>query len=256
METTTAGRTTTARWRTIVFRVIAGLFALVTGGFGVMFAVGSLVDEKENLHAIHNIGGLAGYTVVLAAGLALAAWRPERQIAAFQAAVAASVAAGAAGVLGGDFMPGAYVAPLVVVGVLAVLHPARAELLRFGRLNVPMLVLVLAALVPAVAYALTQASLQRHAFPGDPHGDMHHYSGAGATALILVAAALVASLGARGSRAVAWLAGGGAVLLGVVSLAYADHVSALTTPWAWMSIGWGAAVVAAGGSRSHAEGAA
>ncbi len=42
METTRAPETTPG-WRVIAFGVVPGLFALVTHGFGVMFAVGSLV---------------------------------------------------------------------------------------------------------------------------------------------------------------------------------------------------------------------
>jgi hypothetical protein len=249
------GPATVPRWRVIAFRVVAWLFALAMGGFGLLFAIGSMTDPEEDLHAIHNVGGLAGYAVVLAAGLALAGWRPRSQIAAFQAAAAGAVAAGVAGLLGGDLLSGASAAPLVVVAILVALHPARAEVLRVGRPSVPLLALTALALVPSVAYALTQTSLQRHAVAGDPHGDMDHYSGAGATVLILVLAALVASLGSRGSRVVAWLVGVGAVLHGVASLAYAGHVSALDTPWAWLSVAWGVAFVVAGELRSRAEGA-
>lgn len=247
---------TVARWRWIAFRVVAGLFAVITTLFSVLFVIGSLTDETEKIHTVHNLSGLCAYVAILSAGLALAAWRPERQIAAFQATIAASLAMIVAGLLGADLIEGSYfVAPIVVL-VLWLLHPARAETLRFGKPSVPMLVMAIVAAVPATAYALTQSALERNGLPGDPHLEFHHYSGIAATALILVAAALVASFGSPGARVVAWLAGFGTALFGLISLVYPDHTSAMESPWTWLAILWGIAFVALAEMRAHEEGIA
>jgi hypothetical protein len=219
----------------------------------VLFVIGTFTDEKEKLHTVHNLSGLCAYVAVLGAGLALAAWRPERQIAAFQAVVAASLAMIVAGLLGADLIEGTYfVAPVVVV-VLWLLHPARAETLRFGTPSVPMLAVTAAAAVPATAYALTQTALERNGLPGDPHLEFHHYSGIAETALMLVGAALVASFGSSGARVVAWLTGFGMALFGLISIAYPDHTSAIESPWTWLAIAWGIGFVVLAELRPRAE---
>jgi hypothetical protein len=101
-----------------------------------------------------------------------------------------------------------------------------------------------AALVPAIAFMLTQAALQRNGLPGDPHWDFHHYSGMGAAALALPLCGLAASLRTSGRTFGAWLAGASGVLLGAGSLLLSDHVGAFEPVWAWLTLTWGVAVIA------------
>jgi hypothetical protein len=252
---TTAVSTAVPRWRWIVFRVVAGLFAAITTVVSVLFVIGTFTDDTQKVHTVHNLSGRCAYVAVLSAGLALAAWRPERQIAAFQATIAASLAMVVAGALGADLIQGSYyVAPVVIV-VLWLLHPARAETIRFGTPSIPMLVMTALLAVPSTAYALTQAALERNALPGDPHTEFHHYSGIAATALMLVAAALVASFGSPGARVVAWFSGFGMALFGLISIVYPDHTSAIESPWSWLAIVWGIGFVVLAEMRTHAEGA-
>jgi len=254
MEITSAP-TAVPTWRWVIFRVVAGLFAFITALFSVLFVIQTITDDTKKVHTVHNYSGLCAYVAILAAGLALAAWRPERMIAPFQAAAAASIAMVIAGLLGADLVEGSYLVPLVVVVVLWLLHPARSAVLRIGTPRVAMLVLTVAAAVPSVAYALTQAALERNALPGDPHTEFHHYSGMAATVLMLTAAALVASLGSAGSRVVAWLAGLGMALLGLISVVYPDHTSALASPWSWLVVAWGVVFVAVAEAWARMEAA-
>jgi len=233
-----------SRGRSIAFRILSGLFGLVTLVFTVPFVIASLTDEQEKIHAFHNIGAGLAFSIVLGVGLLLSAWRPEAMLAPFQAAFVGSLVMGMAALLGGDLISGTYfVAPVILV-VLAIMHPARAELWAIGRVRASLLVLWVVWSVPAIAYAISQADLQRHNPAGDPHVDFHHYSGAAAAVFGVLAAALVASLGTRGTRAAAWIAGISGGLMGLISLAFSDRVSAFDTPWAWLALLWGIAFIA------------
>ena len=72
------------RGRTIAFRIVAGLLGLATVVLSVPFAVGSLTDEQEKIHAFHNIGAGMASGIVFGVGLLLAAWKPWEMIAPFQ----------------------------------------------------------------------------------------------------------------------------------------------------------------------------
>jgi Ca2+/Na+ antiporter len=224
---------------------LSGLFGLVTVVFTVPFIFVSLTDEQEKAHAFHNIGAGLAFSIVLGAGLLLAAWKPKEKLAPFQAAFLASLMMAIAALLGGDLISGTYFAAPVILVVLAFLHPARAELWTLGRVRPSLLVLWIVWSVPAIAYATTQADLQRDNPVSDPHVDLHHYSGAAAAAFGVLAAALVASLGTRGTRAAGWIAGLSGALLGLTSLAFSDRVSAFDTPWAWLALLWGIAFIGA-----------
>jgi hypothetical protein len=182
--------------------------------------------------------------IVFGVGLLLAAWEPRGMIAPFQVTFVASLLVAVAGALAGDLLTGAYFAGLIVAAVLVFLHPFRDELWRLGRVRASMLVLWIAWSIPAVAYALTQADLQRTSPSADPHAELHHYSNSAAAVLSVVSAALVAALGTRGTRAAGWIAGATGALLGLMSIVYADHTSAFETSWAWLALAWGIAFIA------------
>lgn len=235
--------TTVSRGRTIAFRALAGLFGLVTVVFSIPFAVSSLTDEQEKIHAFHSIGSGMAFAIVFGVGLLLAAWKPVEMLAPFQVVFVAALVTGLSSLVSGDLISGTYFVGPVVLVILAVLHPRRNELWTLGRVRPSLLVMWILWSVPAIAYALTQASFQRDNPASDPHVEAHHYSGAAAAVVAVLAAALVASLGTRGTRAAGWMAGMSGALMGLVSLAYSDRVSVFDTPWAWLALFWGVAFV-------------
>ena len=236
---------TASRGRTLGSRIVAGLLGVLAFVPSVLFVVGSYTDETEDLHLVHNLAGLAGFGLVFgAAGLLLAA-RPADSAAAFRALAIGAVVALAGGLMAGDLVSGLWFVPAVFALVLYALHPDRAEVTRLRSTSAPMLVLGLVAFVPAVVFALHQAELQRNANPTlDPHAEFHHYSGMAVLGLLLAGGALATATGGGGKRLIGWAAGLGAVLYSAASLAYADHVGAVDTPWALATLAWGVAVVA------------
>ena len=61
--------------------------------------------------------------------------------------------------------------------------------------------------------------------------------------LMLLLFAVAPALGAAGWRLAAWMVGISMAIIAVGSLAYADHVSALDTQWAWLALAWAVAYV-------------
>jgi hypothetical protein len=106
--------------------------------------------------------------------------------------------------------------------------------------------------VPAVAFALTQAGLQRNGFESDPHVEFHHYSGMASYALSLPLAAFAAALRVPGRRIAVWIVGVTGAGLGLASLLLSDYPGAFRPAWAWLTLAWGVALVAAAQLRRGA----
>jgi hypothetical protein len=106
--------------------------------------------------------------------------------------------------------------------------------------------------VPAVAFALTQAELQRNGFVSDPHVEFHHYSGMASYALSLPLAAFAAALRVPGRRIAVWIVGVTGAGLGLGSLLLSDYPGAFETVWAWLTLAWGFALVAVAQLRREA----
>ena len=142
--------------------------------------------------------------------------------------------------MSGDLIGGGWiVAPIAVVIVWA-LHPARRELFRFREPNVPLIVLSLVALIPGIAWALTQAELQRNGIPElDPHAEFHHYSGMAAAGTTIWLVELAGAFGATGARFARWYVGLSVAAMGLAGLALSEEVGAFGTPWAWALVGGG-----------------
>ena len=227
----------------LAFRIVAGVFGVFTLGTSIPFAIGSFVDESQDIHLIHNLSGAAVYGAILGVGLIALAVRPEDNVAVLQGVALAAVGALIGGLLAGDLIEGFWFIVPVVILILIALYPARAALGRVGIINLGLLVLVAAAAIPLIAYALTQASLQANGSPLDPHVDAHHYGGQAVGSLMVLLFAVASALGATGWRLAAWLVGTSMATIALGSLAYADHVSALDTSWAWLALAWAVAYV-------------
>src|SRR3972149_1436215 len=170
----------------IAFGILATLGGLAGLVFTVPLALPSMGSGPDSIHRIHNVVGLFTFGVFIGLAVMVAAWRPATQIAAFQAVLVATVASTAVALLAGDFISGSYWPGGVIVVILVALHPARRELFRNAPPIWPLVILALASIVPAVLYALSQASLQRDGVMADPHVELHHFSGIAASALGLM----------------------------------------------------------------------
>ena len=228
----------------IAFRIVAivaGVLALV---FSIPFEVISITTSGiEQIHRVHNMAGATGFGLMLGLALVLAGWRPEKQIAAFQMALVAAVAFIIAGVLSGDPANAGSIVIVVILAILIALHPDRRAVFTFKvAVSIPLLVPSLLAAVPAIAYALTQAHLQKVGMvvaPHSPHVEMMHYESMAAVSLEIFLVSLLAACRTQGWRVVAWTVAVSAILLGLVSVVYSDFESAFDSPWSWLAIVWG-----------------
>lgn len=228
----------------LAFRIVAALLGLTAAVFTIPFAVVSFFIEDEAIHQLHNVATAIGFGVLLGGMLLVAAWRPEEQIGAFRMAIALAVGTLAAGSMSGDLVSGGGFIPPVALAVLWLLHPARSEVLRLSRPDVPLAVVSALAFVPGIAFALTQAELQRNGLATDPHWEFHHYSGMATAGISIPLAGLAASFPVRGRRLAAWAFGLGVAGTGLTSLLLSDRSGAIDPLWAWLSIAAGLAYVA------------
>jgi hypothetical protein len=250
MERSTAQSSTGERRGSgIAFRIVAGILGVGGIALSLPFAIVSFVDDSEAIHRLHNVAFSALYGVLLGVALLACARRPETNVSSFFVAVASGIAGAIAGLASEDFISGVwYTAPIAIV-VMWLLHPNRSRLLRPSGVHIPTLALSLLALVPAIAFLLTQSELQRTGTAADPHWELHHYSGMAAAVLALPLCAFAASFRESGRRLGAWLVGVSAMMIGGGSLLLSDRPGAFDAVWAWLTLAWGIAVVALVESR-------
>jgi hypothetical protein len=228
----------------LAFRIVAGFLGVATIGLNLPFAIGSFVSETDAIHRFHFVSGTVGYGVLLGVSLLVCAWRPEA-IGPFWVALAPGLASPVAGIVPGGFISGAWFTAPVSIVVLLLLHPARKAVLDVAGIDIPDLILAIAVLVPATAYALTQADLQRNGVSADPHVDFHHYSGMAAYVFAIPLAGFAAALRVPGRRIAVWIVGVASAGLGLSSLLLSDYVSAFDPLWAWLLLAWAVVYVAA-----------
>jgi hypothetical protein len=225
------------------YRVVVGVLGVLVVALSLPLTIQSFVDDAEAVHRLHNVAGVFGFGLLLGASLIASARRPE-SIGPFWVAVASGVASAAAGLVSGDFVSGFWFTAPIGVAIAFALHPDRRGVLDVGGVDVPTMVLAALAVVPAIAFALTQTRLQRDGLASDPHVDLHHYSGMASYALAIPLAGLAASLRVPGRRVAGWIAGLAGAGLGISSLRLADHIGAFDGSWGWAAIAWGVGVIA------------
>jgi hypothetical protein len=225
------------------FRIVAGVLGVAVIGLNLPFAITSFTDDAESIHRLHFLAGVFASGLLLGGSLLICARRPESTIGPFWVAVATGVVSTIAGVISGDFISGLWFTAPISLVILIALHPARSSLLRIDGIEVATAFLAFVAAVPAVAFSLTQAELQRNGFVSDPHVEFHHYSGMASYALSLPLAAFAAALRVPGRRIAVWIVGVAGVGLGLGSLLLSDYPGAFRTVWAWLTLAWGFALV-------------
>lgn len=236
-----------SKGRRITFIVLTVVFGLGigVGAFGFPSLIGGWFGFGDReVHKVHDLGYGAHAGILLAVPMLLQSVNPERKVAAMQGVAAAALAFVAGYTLGG---PNAFVlVPIMVIALLWWLHPARADLMRTGRLQPALGVIVLLAAIPLAIYAFDQAEIQRACLEGDQHCDEFHYSGMAALGLGIPLVGLVASLRAPGWRIPAWSVGAAAAVLGLSGILFPDGISSIGTAWGTLALVGGVLFVGIG----------
>lgn len=238
MQATEQG--TGERGRRLAYRIVAAVFGLAVVGLTAPFTIASYIDEEQFLHRMHNTSTLIGFGGLVGVLLLVSAWRPGANVASVNVIAAAALGGLIAGVMSGDLIGGGWIVAPIIVLIVWALHPARRELFRLRDPNVPLLVLSLLALIPGIAWALTQAELQRNGVPAlDEHAEFHHYSGMAAAGTTIWLVGLAAAFDASGARFARWYVGLSVAAMGLAALALSEELGAFDTTWAWALLGGG-----------------
>jgi len=228
---------TVSRGRVLAYRIIAGIFGVFIIVSDLAFSVPQFFSDTEKIHSFHDLSSMPAFLVLLGVALIVMMLRHD-DVVALRVAWAVVLGMVIAGVIGQDLVSGTlYLLTLVVVVVLTILAPARAELLRFGAPNVAMLSLAIVAAIPAIVFAWDNARIM---LDGDPmhdptgHWKYHHWSGVAASALGVVLAAVVVSFRSPGDRLWTWVVGFATMLFGLAGIIFSDaarYPSSIGTLW-------------------------
>lgn len=230
-----------------------GLTVVTVGWYG-FFGTLVVIDAGVSLLEAVHLAGAILCTGIVAAGLLPQLVAPARNVAAFQQACMAGLALLAAAAIFGDpdnqggqagFFDPVYLAFLLPLVILAVLHPARRQLLRAGDIRPLLLLLAAVVAIPLAIYGIDQGLIQRNSWPpaADPHHNSHWFMMA-ELAFAIPLVATVAGLGARGWRLPAWTASVALAVFGAVSALSPDAPSSVGVGWGLLAVLAAAAVAA------------
>lgn len=210
--------------------------------FGVLVVIDAGAEASEAAHLV----GAIGCTAIVAAGLLPQLFAPTRNVAALQQAFVHGRGpdGGRRQLWGPDNQGGqngpfdmTYLIFLVPLLLLAVLHPARRELVRPGQVR-PLLLLVAAAVAvpPVRLWGPPRADSAKQLAPKRrPHHNSHWFMMAEfGFAIPLVAA--VGGLGGRGWRVPTWTAPAVLAALGAVSVLFRQAPSSLGMRWGALAV--------------------
>ena len=225
-------------------RVIAWILAISGVAFGLFTIAFGIVGPDQEIHAVHN-AVVASLLIVLTAPPMIAVARdPERP--GRPLVILAALAVAGLGAMGLALTPDPFILPvLILIGVLWWLAPTREGAWPPGRLSIAMVVLVVAAAVLLVPYALENAALQRTDHTSD-HAAFFHWVETSFYAFGIVVVGLVGALRPAAFRMATLSAGLALVILGAASVLFAQHASAIGPPWSWLAVLGGVVFVASG----------
>jgi hypothetical protein len=238
--------------RPLPLRLAAAFFAFVFWVPSLAVAdlvLGLIPARSESSHAAGNLAyGIIG-SVLVAPAFASQVRRPERKTAPLQQIALVGLALSLAAVASGAYVgiAGAAVVLVPLVVVLA-LHPARRQVLRGPRRpSLALVALALAALVPALAYALEMAANGRANLPPE---DSYAYvptvwSATAAMAFATVLIGFLAALRPSGWPIPAASVAVAALLFGTASIINPDIPASGGRGWGAAAILWSIAWVAA-----------
>jgi hypothetical protein len=187
-------------------------------------------------------GALVG--IILTVGVASQLRAPERRIAGIQQAALAVPALLVGSALAADSQN--VEAAMIVffgVGILLMLHPARAEFLRRGATSSALLLtMTVLYAIPLLGYALRMGA-EAQDLVGPPH-HVQRLSTMAALAVAIALVGLLASLKTRGWRVPAWSAGMAVMAFGLGSVVYPDHPAAAGLAWGGVALAGGLLFIA------------
>jgi hypothetical protein len=230
--------------RLTAMRVIAWLLAGVGMAFGLFTIVFGIIGPDQEIHAVHNAVVASLLLVLTAPPMIAVARAPVAAIRPLVILVALTVAGLAA--MATALTPDPFILPvLVLIGVLWWLAPTHEGAFPPGHLSLAMMALVLAGAVLLLPYAFEQAGLQRTDQTSD-HAAFFHWVEMAFTATGIVLVGFVAALRPAAYRLGRWCAGLALAILGAASVLFAQHASALASPWSWAALVGGLAFIALG----------
>jgi hypothetical protein len=230
--------------RVTAMRVIAWLLTLSGVAFGLFTIVFGIIGPDQEIHAVHNAVVATLLLVLTVPPMIAVARAPERALRPLVILAALAVAGLAAMTLA--LTPDPFILPvLVLIGVLWWLAPSRDGAIPPGRASLVMAALVLAGAVLLVPYAIEHAALQRTDHASD-HAAFFHWVETAFTAAGIVLVGVVAALRPSAFRMATWCAGLALAILGGASVLFAQHSSAIASPWSWAVVVGGVAFIAVG----------
>ena len=230
--------------RVTAMRVIAWLLVATGVGFSLFTIVFSFIGANQEIHSVHNAIVVGLISVLTVPPLVVVARRPDDakpELLILMALVAVGVVAMAISLTLDPFT----VPVLVLIVVLWFLAPDRDGAVPDGRPSLAMLVLGAVALALVVPYVLGNAGLSRTDSTSE-HAQFFHWVESAFFALGIPVLALLGAARPRAYRIATWCAGIGLVLLGAASLTFPSLPSALPSPWSWLALGGGLALIALG----------
>jgi hypothetical protein len=230
--------------RLTVMRVIAWIMVASAVGFGLFTIVFGILSPAQEIHAIHNavVGSLL--LVLSAPPVVQVARFPERPLRPLVILAAVAVAGLATMAMSLTLDP--FTLPFVVlIGVLWLLVPDRGGAVPAGRPSPIMLGAVIVAAVPLVMYAIAQAELQRTDLLSE-HSSFFHWVETSFYSIAIQLLGFLAAFRPAAFRMAAWMGGLALAILGVASVAFPQHASALASPWSWVALIGGLTFVGVG----------
>jgi hypothetical protein len=247
--------TTASPKRRVAFFFLVGLFSLLFLALNVILypvpflllvVAGWFNPEPFGIHLLQYMmyGAVNG---LMLAGIMLQFHKPERKVAAMQMVMLLLFGSMMGEIIDGSFVALhhylAYLQFFVFIGAIALLHPARQEMLRFGRPGNPeLLALVGVAALPLLIYAVGQWDLQL-AGGIDEVASYQLYSAMAYSAIDILLLGLLAGFKTTGWRIPAWGAGFIAIVLGLPSVVFPGQASSVGSLWGILAIIWGLAFI-------------
>lgn len=194
-------------------------------------------------HRVHEVAFGSLFAVVFV-GIVAQLRHPDRNIAGMQQAILAIVVLASVEVLASGSADPLLLLYVLPVLVLAILHPARRQLLLPPLKPRGWQVVVGLAAVPAL---LVMATSELDLASRQVGGHVEHWGAMAAFALTLIGLIGIAGLRPPGWRVSAWSAGAAMATYGATSVAYPDDASSAvlrTEPWVVLALAWSVAFVA------------
>lgn len=210
------------------------LFQVAISSFGVPYLPSVIIGWFKPEFSEYMIGGAAN--CALLAALAMQFHEPEGKVAGMQMMIIVLITSMITSIIDGTF-GSFFLLFLVIYGGIALLHPGRQKIFRFGRPGNPELLALLGlAVVPWLMYIV---NLMNQLFTT---GDWN-YSTHANIAIDMLLYGLLATFKTPGWRVPAWSAGFLAIVHGLTSILYPQLITSVIPIWGGLAVAWGLALI-------------